>query len=177
VIRVPGWVMILVLVLLAVESAVLLPLIGSDNYEQLPRTHFAANLNAILIVFGVSIGGLRKMALTVRSAITGKGKTPVPPLNAAFLFYLFLDDKNCDALVGDLEERYKLILNKFGPRKAYFWYWTQALRSVMPIVWAWTKKAAVKPVIGIVAWAVGKGLVGHDSWLAAVAEIWKRIRS
>jgi hypothetical protein len=98
------------------------------------------------------------------------------PINAEFLFYFFLDAKNCDALVGDLEERCDLVRKKFGARRANFWYWTQAIRSVGPIAWAWVKKAAVKPVIAVIAWAIGKGLVGHDSWVAALLEIWRRIR-
>ena len=106
---------------------------------------------------------------------TRLGRTP--PSNAAFLFYLFLDTQNCDAIVGDLEERYKLICKEFGARKANFWYWTQAIRSVGPIVWAWGKRAALKPVIGVIAWTVARGLVGHDSWLAELVEMWKRIRS
>jgi hypothetical protein len=32
-----------------------------------------------------------------------------PPLNAVFLFYLFMTRQNCDAIVGDLEERYRII--------------------------------------------------------------------
>jgi hypothetical protein len=108
---------------------------------------------------------------TVRTALDKRY-----PKGAEFLFYLFLDAKNCDAIVGDLEERYNLMFKKFGARKANFWYWTQALRSVGPIVWAWGKKAALKPVLGVAAWAVARGLVGQESWLAALVEIWKRIR-
>lgn len=107
---------------------------------------------------------------SIRESITGI------TMNSEFLFYLFLDAKNCDALVGDLEESYKLIYRKFGQRRANFWYWTQAIRSVGPIAWAWGKKAALKPVVGVIAWGVARGLVGHDSWLAALMEIWKRIR-
>ena len=99
-----------------------------------------------------------------------------PPLNAEYLFF-FLDPQNCDALVGDLEERYKLIHNKFGKRRADFWYWTQAILSVGQIAWAWTRKVALKPVIGVIAWAVAKGILGHDSRLAALVEVWRRIRS
>ena len=100
-----------------------------------------------------------------------------PPLNAEFLFYLFLNVQNCEAVVGDLEERYRLIHKRFGPRRANFWYWTQAICSVGPIAWAWVKTLVLKPVIGIIAWAVARGLVGHDSWLAALLEMWRRIRS
>lgn len=82
-----------------------------------------------------------------------------PPINAEFLFYIFLDARNCDAIVGDLEERYKLIANKFGQRKANFWYWTQTVRSLGPL-----------------AWAALKGGVKKLSGLTALFELWRRIR-
>jgi hypothetical protein len=100
-----------------------------------------------------------------------------PPRNAEFLFYLFMTPQNCDAFVGDQEERYKLIHKRFGSRRANFWYWTQTVTSLGPIVWAWAKKVVMKPLVAIAAWAVAKGLVGYDSWLAALADLWKRIRS
>jgi hypothetical protein len=84
----------------------------------------------------------------------------IPPLSAEYLFYLFLDSHNCDAIVGDLEERYRLIRRKFGSHRANFWYWTQAIRSVGPIAWAWAKRV-MKAVSGI----------------AALVEIYRRIRS
>ena len=106
----------------------------------------------------------------------GGGHTGRPPTTAEFLFYLFLDAANCDAIVGDLEERYPLIRSKFGKRRANFWYWTQAIRSVGPVAWAWAKRLLLKPIIAVIAWAVAKGIIGHDSWVAAVVEVWKRIR-
>ena len=101
----------------------------------------------------------------------------MPPSKAEFLFYLFMTPQNCDAIVGDLEERYRLIRKKFGKRRADFWYWTQAMRSLGPVAWAWTKKVLIKRVAALVCWSVAKGLLGHDSWLAALVEIWKSIRS
>ena len=103
--------------------------------------------------------------------------SPRPPLNAEYLFYLFMSRQNCDAFVGDLEERYKLIHKKFGRRRANFWYWTQTITSLGPIVWAWGKKVVMKPAIAFAGWAVAKGLVGHDSWLAALVELLKKVRS
>jgi hypothetical protein len=88
-----------------------------------------------------------------------KNKPSRPPLNAEFLFYLFLNQSNCDALVGDLEERYKLIRKKFGARRANFWYWVQVLTSVGPIIWAATKR-----------------LLRAVSGVAALVEVWRRIR-
>jgi len=64
-----------------------------------------------------------------------------PPLKAEFLFHIFMTPQNCDAIVGDLEERYKLISKKFGHRRADFWYCTQTFLSLEPIVWAWTRRS------------------------------------
>ena len=100
-----------------------------------------------------------------------------PPSNAEFLFYLLMASQNCDVFVGDLEERYKLIYKTFGKGKADFWYWSQTTTSLAPIVWAWAKKVAMKPVVAIVTWSAAKGLVSHDSWLAAVVDLYRRLRS
>jgi hypothetical protein len=112
------------------------------------------------IEFGLVLGGsvasifiaskLVKIVTAYGGSIKGR-----PPLNAQFLFYLFLEAQNCDAMVGDLEERYRLIHKKFGHRRAAFWYWTQVIRSVGPIVWAAIRKL---------------------SGLAALVELYRRIR-
>lgn len=99
------------------------------------------------------------------------------PTNARFLLNLFLDQQNSYAIVGDLDERYRLIRKEFGTRKANFWYWTQAIRSVGPIALAWAKKVVLRPVIGAIAWAVAKDLLGHDSRLASLVELYRKIRS
>lgn len=83
-----------------------------------------------------------------------------PPLNAEFLFHLFLDPKNCDALVGDLEERYRTIRKRFGTGRANFWYWVQVIASIGPIVWVAAKRV-LRTVSGV----------------AALVEVWRRIRS
>jgi hypothetical protein len=77
------------------------------------------------------------------------------PITAEFLFHLFLSPEDCDALVGDLEERYRLIAKKFGRRRANFWYWVQTFISLRPIIWA-----AAKRVSGLVT----------------MIEAWRRIR-
>lgn len=100
-----------------------------------------------------------------------------PPFDAEFLFYFFLDGESCDALVGDLAERYRVIRKNFGKHRANFWYWKEAILSVGPVAWGWAKKTAIKPLIGVIAWAVAKGLLDRDSWLAALVEFFRRIRS
>ncbi len=117
------------------------------------------------------------LLLSTRRKRSGHMKTQSPPLNAEYLFYFFLDENNCDALVGDLEGRYRLIHKRFGKRRADFWYWKETIRSAGPIVWAWARKISIKPLAALVAWAAAKGILGHDSWLAALVETWRRIRS
>ena len=107
---------------------------------------------------------------------TPRRHNPEPPHVGEFCFYLFLTPQNCDALVGDLQERYGIICRKFGKRHADFWYWIQAIRSVGPIAWAWGKKIVMKPLIGVIGWAVAKGLIQHNSWLATLAELFRKIR-
>lgn len=102
---------------------------------------------------------------------------PIAPLTAEYLFYLWMSRQNAEAITGDLEEGYKALRKKFGRRRANFWYWTQTGMSLGPIVWAWAKKVSLKPVVGLVTWAVAKGLIGRDGWMAALVELWKRVRS
>jgi hypothetical protein len=51
-------------------------------------------------------------------------------------FLLFLvDESTCDAIVGDLEERFTLKL-KMRAWTAHFWYWDQVFRSLPRLAWA-----------------------------------------
>jgi hypothetical protein len=63
-----------------------------------------------------------------------------PPSSAEFFLHLHMTPQHCDAIVGDLEERYTLIYKKFDRRRAIFWYWFQTVISLRPIIWAATKK-------------------------------------
>jgi hypothetical protein len=111
--------------------------------------------------------------------LDGQKESRIPP-NAEFVFYLLLDAKTCDSIVGDLEERYRLVFKKFGKYRADIWYWTQAFRSVGPIAWAWFKKLVMKPVLTGAGWMVAHGLLKDGSALELVktvmAEWLKRMR-
>ena len=72
--------------------------------------------------------------------------------------YLALDSSGRTP-TGDLEERYRIIRRKFGTRRAAFWYWTQAIRSVGPIAWLAIKK-----------------LTKAATGLATLVEMYRRIR-
>lgn len=127
------------------------------------------------LAFALFLCGM--LALNISKRVLFERHRSGVPRNAEFLFYLFLDPKNCDALVGDLVERYKLIHKKFGRRRANFWYWWQTAISLGPIVSAWLKRVVIKPALALIGWAVAKGLVGHDGWLAALVEVVKKVRS
>jgi hypothetical protein len=71
-----------------------------------------------------------------------RSATSQPPLNAELLFHIFMTPQNCDAILGDLKERYKLIHKTFGRRRANYWYWTQVVVSLRPIAWACVKKVS-----------------------------------
>lgn len=145
-------------------------------WQWVSKSPILATVSTLVWVFGSTYIGLLIAKLWIYRAPSRQWRIG-PPLNAEFLFYLFMTPQNCDAIVGDLEERFKLIHKKFGRRRANFWYWTQAVRSLGPVVWAWGKKMSLKPIIGLVAWAGAKGLIGHDGWLAAIVEMWKQVRS
>lgn len=159
------------LVVVRWASGVITVLWMAQNYDYYGIFGLLTQVLPVLCLWGIWLYGFRLLKSAEHP------EQSQPPINAEFLFSLLLDSKNCDALVGDLTERYRLIHQKFGPRKANVWYWSQAIRSVVPIAWAWAKKAALKPVIGVIAWAVAKNLIGHDSWLVALVEMWKKIRS
>lgn len=76
------------------------------------------------------------------------------PLHAEFLFSLFLSKADRQTIPGDLEEEFLTsILPKFGPRRAKFWYWSQALTAI----------ARCNP---LVKWAfVGGGIFKVFAWI------------
>jgi hypothetical protein len=96
------------------------------------------------------------LALKLRSSQTCSGLSQ----NVKFQFYSFLDAQNCHAFLGDLEERYRHIHKTVGKRRADFWYWTQAIRSLGPIAWAATKK-----------------MMKSTTGLAALVELYRKVRS
>jgi hypothetical protein len=62
-----------------------------------------------------------------------------PPRNAEFLLCLVCPKDKCDALVGDLEERYPSMCQKFGEDRARLWYWWQVIRCLAPLIFEGVK--------------------------------------
>jgi len=54
-------------------------------------------------------------------------------LNAEFLLYLLLGQREADWIAGDLQERLPKMRRKFGLRRARLWYWSQVIRSIGPL--------------------------------------------
>jgi hypothetical protein len=154
-----------------------------------PHVPSVMYLPALLLLFGDIVGISRRFGVSLgvfhRSYADRNQMWPDEPLKPGIGMRHFLEScffhimlpEDCDAIVGDLEERYRLIHKNFGQRRANCWYWKETLRSMWPLVWACAKKVALKPVIGVINWAVGKGLFGDDSWLAALVELYQKIRS
>ena len=53
--------------------------------------------------------------------------------NASFLFCIFVSQDERDALLGDLEERYGVILKGKGRRAATRWFWRQVVHSFLSL--------------------------------------------
>jgi hypothetical protein len=59
----------------------------------------------------------------------------IPPATAHFLLRLVVASKSQEDVLGWIEERYRLDVQKFGPRRAKQLFWSQTLRSIGPLVW------------------------------------------
>ena len=81
---------------------------------------------------------------------------------AEYILYLVLPKKDRESVPGDLAEEYEtVILPRFGPRRAKWWYWKQVLFSIGPILWGQFRKTA-RPIAIV--------LFGPDS-IAGITEV------
>ena len=126
--------------------------IGSLLSFMFRSTFGSLGVNSVVTAFFASMGlGVAFCVLMLcyglATRITKTGKTSriaKPPLNASFLLIFFFEA----AMIGDLEQRHGVISKKFGKGRADFWFWTQAIISVAPIVWMKTK-SIVKALTGL----------------------------
>jgi hypothetical protein len=79
-----------------------------------------------------------------------------PPFAAEWLIALLMSSRRAAALLGDLEEKFNRNIESRGVRRARALYWSEALRSIGPILWAKAKKLGV---------------------IAVIAEMWRRTHS
>lgn len=74
----------------------------------------------------------------------GSDSSAEVPLFAERALLLILNRKDHDAVLGDLEEKYRKYAARHGVRYAKFWYWSQVVRSIGPALanaaaWAWKR--------------------------------------
>jgi hypothetical protein len=67
---------------------------------------------------------------------TGYSPHPVPPLNVEILFRCFIAKDDCEAIIGDVNERFRIILMVQGHRSAELWYWRQVIQLFFLLVFA-----------------------------------------
>jgi|GEM_PF-6476988 len=87
---------------------------------------------------------LKSLAQAAFAAL--KDTTIRPPFNAEYLLYLLLGNDERDALIGDLNERYRRIIGRFNKRHADIWYYKQVAGSLFPLV----RRALLR--IGALVW-------------------------
>ena len=58
---------------------------------------------------------------------------PRPPFNAEYLLYVFLQRGDREIVIGDLAESYGRVLQRFGKRRADFWFYKQVIWSLGPL--------------------------------------------
>lgn len=66
------------------------------------------------------------------SSSSSQQDTGVAPSTAKFLLYLFLPKKIGEPLLGDLEEEYRELQQKFGTGPAQIWFYKQVLAACWP---------------------------------------------
>jgi hypothetical protein len=79
-----------------------------------------------------------------------KSKRIRPPVFAEYLLHLFLSKQDRDPFLGDMEQEFREIYQKFHARKANFWYYKQVLLSLWPLLCAARKNAMKIGLLGIV---------------------------
>jgi hypothetical protein len=57
-----------------------------------------------------------------------------PPANLELLLHLAMSPADCEALIGDLEERYRKLATRLGRKRADIWYAKQVLTSIWPLL-------------------------------------------
>ena len=69
-------------------------------------------------------------------------KQPSPRKWLSSPLHLFVDPNECAAIVGDLEEKWRITRQEEGRLPAAHWYVKQVILSLGPLAWAWLKRTA-----------------------------------
>jgi hypothetical protein len=57
-----------------------------------------------------------------------------PPANLEFILYLLMSRADCEALIGDLEEQYRILVERLGKTRTDLWYTKQVFTSIWPLL-------------------------------------------
>jgi hypothetical protein len=76
-----------------------------------------------------SVVEIKDFQLYLPFVAEGSSPRPGPPLNGARLFGFLMSKDTAGSFIGDLEERYGLILDARGRRAATRWFWRQVVHS------------------------------------------------
>ena len=128
---------------------------GIKQVREFVTTHRHFMLDAVLAGNSGNVGlsaGLKSGEPSMLHP--GSAVYEMPPLGAQRLLYFVLPRKNRQDIIGDLAEEYKTeILPRLGRRGAVVWYWSQAIRSVAPVVYrALVKSSVLAGVAKFLSW-------------------------
>jgi len=95
-----------------------------------PPSGFRSSASAL----ATALDGLIALVPHVFESSDARAPHASPPKAGDFLLRLFLPKKDREALPGDLEEEFSIMVEKFGLGRARFWYWTQVITSIAAVV-------------------------------------------
>jgi hypothetical protein len=83
-----------------------------------------------------------------------------PPANLEFILHLLMSRADCEALIGDLEEQYRILVERLGKTKADLWYTKQVSTSIWPLLRDSVRRLTNSTVINVLClvlrfWGLG----------------------
>jgi hypothetical protein len=115
---------------------------ASDEQHRREMDELDQKLNALKKELYVrdEIASLRQASKLLKQTRTGRLKSTVlrfhdslarPPNLGCYILYIFLNKSDRETIPGDLAEEFTtIILPKFGPGRAWAWYWAQVIRTI-----------------------------------------------
>lgn len=86
-------------------------------------------------VVAISLPRLASYQMVVRLKLSiALGQAAGSTHSAEFLLWLFLPREGREAAIGDTNEKFEMMLERFGARRAKLWYWGEVARSAWPLV-------------------------------------------
>lgn len=127
--KIPGIIVFGILLNWYLEKPIL-----SQNWIS-PWSDFLRVPIALTIGYALAVWvGNRKRRLAQEGAVVEAPLSSLAPSRAAgFLLWLLLPREGREAAIGDTEEQFEIVSEKFGPARAGFWLWCEVARSAWPL--------------------------------------------